>query len=308
MPLYLPIAGLSLDLTLLLAMGLAVGVLAGLFGIGGGFILTPLLIFLGVPPAVAVGTGAAQVVASSVSGALSHWSRGNVDVKMGAVLIAGGFAGSAFGVGLQQLLKAIGQLELFIAAVYVIMLGVIGALMLIESVRAIRGMRAGSPVSARRGGQHGALQKLPLKMRFRTSKLYASALPPLGIGAFVGLLTAIMGVGGGFVLIPALIYILRLPTRLAMGTSAFQIIFVTSVTTVLQATQNHSVDAVLAAPLIAGGVVGAQIGVRAGQRLAAEQLRLLLALLVLGVAVRIAVDLVTPPRDPYAIEAGAATP
>ncbi len=305
MPLYLPIAGLSLDLVLLLGMGLSVGVLAGLFGIGGGFILTPLLIFLGVPPPVAVGTGAAQVVASSISGALSHWQRKNVDVKMGTVLIAGGILGSTLGIRLQQLLKALGQLDFFIAATYVIMLGVVGSLMLIESTRAIRGASAGA-VAKKRTGDHSVLQRLPFKLRFRTSKLYASAVPPFVIGAFVGLLTAIMGIGGGFLLIPALIYMIRLPTRLAMGTSAFQIIFITAITTIMQATQNQTVDAMLAAPLILGGVIGAQIGVILGNRLKAEQLRLLLGLLVVSVAIRMAVDLVKPPSDPYnlTVEAG----
>lgn len=301
MPLYLPIAGLSLDLVLLLGMGLAVGVLSGLFGIGGGFILTPLLIFLGVPPSVAVGTGAAQVVASSVSGALSHWQRRNVDLKMGTVLIAGGIFGSTVGIRLQQILKALGQLDFIIAAMYVVLLGVIGSLMLIESLRSLKGAKAGPATSKRRGEHHTILQRMPFKLRFRASKLYVSALPPLVVGAFVGLLTAIMGVGGGFLLIPALIYMIRLPTRLAMGTSAFQIIFITAITTMMQATQNQSVDVMLAAPLIFGGVIGAQLGVRLGNRLKAEQLRLLLALLVVTVAVRMSVDLVTPPSDPYNI-------
>lgn len=299
MPLYLPIAGLSLDLILLLGMGLSVGVLAGLFGIGGGFILTPLLIFLGVPPSVAVGTGAAQVVASSVSGALSHWQRKNVDVKMGAVLIAGGIVGSVLGIRLQQILKSLGQLDFFIAATYVVMLGVVGSLMLIESIGSMRGAGAGALPAKRNEDHHSMLQRLPLKLRFRTSKLYVSAIPPLVIGAFVGLLTAIMGIGGGFLLIPALIYMVRLPTRLAMGTSAFQIIFITAITTMMQATQNQTVDVMLAAPLILGGVIGAQIGVQLGNRLKAEQLRLLLGLLVVGVAIRMSVDLVTPPSDPF---------
>ncbi len=299
MPLYLPIAGLSLDLLLLLGMGLSVGVLAGLFGIGGGFILTPLLIFLGVPPSVAVGTGAAQVVASSVSGALSHWQRKNVDVKMGAVLIAGGIVGSVLGIRLQQILKSLGQLDFFIAATYVVMLGVVGSLMLIESIGSMRGAQAGALPTKRNEDHHSMLQRLPLKLRFRTSKLYVSAIPPLVIGAFVGLLTAIMGIGGGFLLIPALIYMVRLPTRLAMGTSAFQIIFITAITTMMQATQNQTVDVMLAAPLILGGVIGAQIGVQLGNRLKAEQLRLLLGLLVVGVAIRMSVDLVRPPSDPF---------
>ena len=303
MSLYLPIAEISLDLILLLAMGLAVGILAGLFGIGGGFILTPALIFLGVPPAVAVGTGAAQVTASSVSGALAHWRRRNVDVKLGLVLLAGGLWGAFVGVNLQRALKVAGQLDVFIAAVYVVMLGTIGSMMLIESVKTMRGIAAGKPASVRRAGQHGMIERLPFKLRFRTSKIYVSALPPLLIGAFVGLLTAIMGVGGGFILIPALIYLLRLPTRLAMGTAAFQIIFVTSVTTVLQSMNNFTVDLMLGAPLMLGGVTGAQVGVRLGEKLRAEQLRLLLALLVLGVAVRMAVDLVRTPAEVFIIDA-----
>lgn len=302
MSLYLPIAGISLDLVLLLGMGLIVGVLAGLFGIGGGFILTPALIFLGVPPAVAVGTGAAQVAASSVSGALAHWRRRNVDVKLGLVLLAGGLWGSFIGVNLQRVLKAAGQLDVFIAAVYVVMLGTIGSMMLIESLKTLRGIAAGKPASVRRAGQHGLIERLPFKLRFRTSKIYVSTIPPLLIGAFVGLLTAIMGVGGGFLLIPALIYLLRLPTRLAMGTAAFQIIFVTGVTTILQAMNNFTVDLMLGAPLMLGGVTGAQIGVRLGEKLRAEQLRLLLAVLVLMVAGRMAVDLVRTPKEVFVID------
>jgi uncharacterized protein len=302
MPIYLPIAELSLDLLLLLALGLGVGVLAGLFGIGGGFILTPALIFLGVPSAVAVGTGAAQVVASSISGALAHWQKETIDTKLGAFLIFGGLWGAFIGVRLQLALKAIGQLDLFIAAAYVIMLSVVGGMMLIESLRTMRGVALGKPASIRRAGQHSVFEHLPFKVRFRASKIYASAIPPVVIGAFVGLLTAIMGIGGGFLLIPALIYLLRLPTRLAMGTSAFQIIFITSITTILQSINNHSVDVMLAAPLIMGGVTGAQLGVRLGARLKAEQLRLLLALLVLTVAARMSVDLVATPADPFVLD------
>jgi uncharacterized protein len=302
MNLYLPIAEISLSLLLLLCMGLSVGVLAGLFGIGGGFIMTPALIFLGVPAGVAVGTGAAQVVASSVSGALGHWQKRNVDVKMGFVLLLGGLWGALVGVKLQQLLKAIGQLDLFTAAAYVVLLGTIGSLMLIESLRTLHGPRAGKAASRKRAGQHTILERMPFQMRFRTSKIYVSAIPPVVIGAFVGLLTAIMGVGGGFLLIPALIYLLRLPTRLAMGTAAFQIIFVTSVTTILQATQNYTIDLMLGLPLMLGGVIGAQIGVRLGQRLKTEHLRLLLALLVLSVAGRMAVDLVRPPTELFVLD------
>lgn len=304
MSIYLPIAEIPLNALLLLAMGLSVGFLSGLFGIGGGFIMTPMLIFLGVPPAIAVGTGTSQVVASSVSGALSHWQRRNVDVKIGALLIAGGLVGATTGVQIQQLLKAVGQLETFISVIYVVMLGTIGSLMLIETIEALRRNRSATAqtTTTRRRAHHSWLQRLPWKMRFPASKLYMSAIPPLAIGAGVGWLTAIMGIGGGFVLIPALIYLLKMPTRLGIGTSTFQIIFVASYATVLQAATNQSVDVMLAAPLMVGGVIGAQYGVRVGGQMKVEQLRLMLALLVLGVAVRMAIDLVVPPADVYNLD------
>ncbi len=305
MPIYLPVAAMSLDLFLLLGMGLAVGVLAGLFGIGGGFILTPLLIFLGIPPAIAVGTGAAQVVASSISSAIAHWRRRNVDIAMGLLLIVGGLLGSSSGIILQQTLRSAGQLEFFISAAYVIMLGVIGSLMLIESTRTIfRATSKTGGTSHRRGGQHSWLQRLPMKRRFRTARLYASALPPIAIGIVAGWLTAIMGVGGGFLLVPALIYLMRTPTKIALGTSALQIIVITSLTTVMQATFNQTVDIMLAAPLMCGGVIGAQLGVRAGEKLKAEQLRLLLALLVVAVAIRMAIDLVATPTEIFSLDIG----
>ncbi len=303
MQLYLPIAEIALSLPMLLGLGLAVGILSGLFGVGGGFILTPMLIFLGIPPVIAVGTGASQVVASSVSSAVGNWRRGNVDVMMGVYLIIGGIIGATSGVELQQMLREKGQLDLFTTLTYVVMLGVVGALMLIESVRAMRSeaFRTGS-TSIRRAGQHSWIQGLPFKKRFHTSKLYISTLPPIGIGGFVGWLTAIMGIGGGSLIVPALIYLLRMPTRLAVGTSSFQIIFVTSFATVLQSVQNQAVDLVLAAPLIVGGVIGAQYGVSLAYKLKAEQLRALLALLVLAVAFRMAVGLVVPPGDVYGLE------
>ena len=305
MNLYLPIAEIALPLPVLLGLGIAVGVLSGMFGIGGGFITTPMLIFLGVPPAVAVGTGTSQVVASSVSGALAHWGRGNVDVKMGSYLIAGGLVGATTGVWLQQLLKAIGQLDFFTTMTYVLMLGVVGGLMVIEAARTLLRQAGGQPQgSARRAGQHSWLLKLPLKTRFHASKLYMSALPPLAIGAFVGWLTAIMGVGGGFLLVPALIYVLRMPTRIALGTSAFQIIFVAAYATLLQASQNYAIDAALALPLIVGGVIGAHLGVVIATRLNPEQLRALLGILVVGVAIRMAVGLVLRPADLYSLDTG----
>jgi hypothetical protein len=303
MHLYLPIAEIALSLPALVAIGLSVGFLSGLFGIGGGFIMTPMLIFMGVPPVIAVGTGTAQVIASSASGALGHWRRGNVDTKIGLLLIIGGLVGAATGVQLQQLLRALGQLETAIAVIYVVMLSTIGGLMLVETMTTLRRQaKPGPAVSMRRGSHHSALQRLPWKMRFPRSKIYMSALPPLAIGLGVGWLTAIMGIGGGFVLIPALIYLLKLPTRLGIGTSSFQIIFVSAFATVLQSWTNQSVDLMLAAPLMLGGVVGAQWGVRLGADLQVEKLRLLLALLVLAVAVRMAIDVVSTPQDLFVIQ------
>jgi uncharacterized membrane protein YfcA len=301
MPIYLPIAEISVDLPVLIGMGLSVGLLSGLFGVGGGFIMTPLLIFLGIPPGVAVATGASQLVAASVSGVRAHWSRGTVDLKMGLFLIAGGLFGATTGVSIQGLLQAAGQLELFVSLTYVVMLGVIGTMMLIEGLRSLRSAKIPGRASARRGGQHSWILRLPFKQRFRSSKIYISIIPPCAIGALAGWLTAIMGIGGGFLLVPALIYLLNLPTRIALGTSAIQILFVAAFTTVLQAVQNDTVDLMLGLPLMAGGVIGAQIGVRLSQRLAAEQLRVLLAILVLAVAVRMTVDLALPPADLYSL-------
>ena len=303
MSIYLPIAEMSQNLLVLLGLGFAIGIISGMFGIGGGFILTPFLIFLGIPAGTAVGTGACQVAASSVSGAIGHLQRGNVDARMGIYLIGGGLVGAVLGVELQQKLKAIGQLDLFTTLTYVVMLGIIGSLMLIESVRTIRRTAAGGSPRRRRAGQHSFVQRLPFKQRFRVSKLYISTIPPVAIGVLVGWLTAIMGVGGGFLLVPALIYVLRVPTRVALGTSSFQIIFVTVFATLLQVVRNQSVDILLAAPLIAGGVVGAQIGVGLGEQLKAEQLRAALAFLVLAVAVRMAFDLVAPPGDLFSLQA-----
>ncbi|MEO0730048.1 MAG: sulfite exporter TauE/SafE family protein [Pseudomonadota bacterium] len=298
---YLPIAEMSVNIFIFLGMGGAVGFLSGLFGVGGGFLLTPLLIFSGIPAAVAVGTEAAQIVASSVSGAIAQWQRRNVDFKMGTVLLAGGLVGSVFGVQLVKLLRAAGQFELVVALSYVTFLGVVGTLMLIESVNTIRKSRKGGATSGRRPGQHSWIHGLPLKMRFRRSKLYISAIPPLVIGAFVGLLAAIMGVGGGFIMVPAMIYLLRVPTNVVVGTSLFQIVFVTALTTVLHATQNYTVDIVLALLLMIGGVIGAQFGAIAGGRLKGEQLRFLLAALVLLVCIRMGWSLVATPDEAFSI-------
>ncbi|MBC7831154.1 MAG: sulfite exporter TauE/SafE family protein [Hyphomicrobium sp.] len=301
MHIYLPIAEMSVNAALFLGMGCAVGFLSGLFGVGGGFLLTPLLIFMGVPSAVAVGTGAMQILASSVSGAIAQYRRNNVDVKMGMVLVAGGVVGSVIGVSLMKILRQAGQFDLFVSLSYVTFLGAVGALMLIESVNTLRRTRVGQPVSARKTGQHNWVHGLPFKMRFHRSKLYISVIPPAMIGAFVGFMAAIMGVGGGFVMVPAMIYLLRVPTSVVIGTSLFQIVFVMAVTTWLQATQNKAVDVVLAMLLIIGGVIGAQFGATAGGKLKGEQLRFMLAALVLLVCLRIGWDLMAKPSEIYSI-------
>ncbi len=300
MHIYLPIAEMSVNIFLILGMGGAVGFLSGLFGVGGGFLMTPLLIFIGVPPPVAVGTEANQIVASSVSGVLAHWRRANVDFKMGFVLLVGGLVGSSLGVVLFKYLQNLGQLDLVIKLSYVIFLGIIGFLMLWESSRTIIRSRS---AAARRGKlhQHNWLHGLPFKMRFRKSKLYISAVLPLLIGAIIGVLSAVMGVGGGFIMVPAMIYLLGMSTSLAIGTSLFQIIFVTANVTFLQALTVQTVDILLAALLLTGAVIGAQFGSRYSVRMKGEQLRALLALLVLSVCVKILFDLTTTPDDLYSL-------
>ena len=300
MQIYLPIAEMSVNVFLILGLGGMVGLLSGIFGVGGGFLMTPILIFIGVPSPVAVATEANQIVASSVSGVLAHWSRGNVDFKMGAVLLLGGLAGSSFGVWLFSVLRDVGQIDLVIRLSYVIFLGIIGGLMFIESVRALTRRR--NPAAARRKlHKHTWVHGLPLKMRFRKSKLYISALLPFGVGALVGVLAAIMGVGGGFIMVPAMIYLLGMPTFVVVGTSLFQIIFVTANVTFLQAYANQTVDAVLALLLLTGGVIGAQIGARLSGKLRGEQLRILLAVIVLAVCGKLGVDLALTPEDLYSI-------
>ncbi len=301
MNIYLPIAEMSANVLVFLGMGGAVGFLSGLFGVGGGFLMTPLLIFSGIPPAVAVGTEGAQIVASSVSGAVAQWRRNNIDFRMGTVLLTGGILGSVLGVILVRELRKAGQFDFVVAVSYVTFLGAIGTLMLIESLDAIRKVRAGKPPPSRRANNHSWIQRMPLKMRFHHSKLYISVIPPLLIGAFVGILAAIMGVGGGFIMVPAMIYLLRVPTNVVVGTSLFQIVFVTAATTILHASQNKNVDVILALILMLGGVIGAQFGAVAGQRLKGEQLRFLLAGLVLLVCLRIGWSLVAQPDEFYSI-------
>ncbi len=303
MNVYLPIAEISVNVFLLLGMGAGVGMLSGIFGVGGGFLMTPLLIFLGIPAPVAVGTEANQIVASSVSGALAHFRRGNVDLKMGFVLLIGGIIGSTAGVALFKWLKGAGQIDVVIRMSYVVFLGTIGGLMLIESFRSIRRSRVpGGP--RRKLHEHHWFHGLPFKIRFRRSKLYISALLPLSVGALVGVLAAIMGVGGGFIMVPAMIYVLGMPTSVVVGTSLFQIVFVTANVTFLQAYQNHAVDILLAFFLIVGGVIGAQLGTRVGAKLPGEKLRFLLAAMVIAVCVKLGVDLVATPEDLYSLATG----
>jgi uncharacterized membrane protein YfcA len=298
---YLPIAEMSVNGLVVLFMGAAVGFLSGMFGVGGGFLITPLLIFYNIPPAIAVATGANQVIASSFSGSLAHLKRGTLDFKLGFVLLGGGIFGSTIGVWVFALLRSVGQLDLFISLLYVALLGTVGGLMLVESVNSMRAARGGENVSLKKSGQHNWIHRLPLKMRFRASKLFVSVIPVIGIGAVIGFLASIMGVGGGFIMVPALIYLLKVPTNVVVGTSLFHIMFTAAYTTVVHATTNQTVDVILALLLMVGGVAGAQYGARAGQKLRGEQLRALLALLVLAVALRLAFDLFIQPENIYSL-------
>lgn len=300
MNIYLPIAEMSANIFVFLGMGGAVGFLSGMFGVGGGFLMTPLLIFSGIPPAVAVGTEAAQIVASSASGAIAQYRRKNVDIKMGVILLTSGICGSMVGVQVVKILRAQGQFELLVSIVYVIFLALIGSLMMIESLNTMRKTKAGKGTT-KRPGQHSWIHGLPMKIRFHRSKLYISAFPPIMIGIVVGFLSAIMGVGGGFIIVPAMIYLLRMPTSVVVGTSLFQVVFVTAATTILHAVTNMNVDIVLALLLMAGGVIGAQFGAVAGEKLKGEQLRFLLAGLVLLVGLRMGWDLFIPPAELYSI-------
>lgn len=303
MHIYLPIAEVSVNAFILLALGGGVGFLSGIFGVGGGFLMTPLLIFIGIPPAVAVATGANQIVASSLSGVLAHLRRKTVDIKMGGVMLVGGLFGSAIGVQIFSVLRTMGQIDLVVSLCYVVFLGLVGLLMLIESVNALRKVsREGRRVMRRK---HHWVHGLPFKTRFRASNLYISTIPPFLVGALVGTLAAIMGVGGGFIMVPAMIYLLGMAATVVVGTSLFQIMFVAGATTLMHAIINHSVDAVLAVILLVGGVVGTQIGVRIAPRLNAEQLRILLALLVLAVCIKLGFDLIVTPSEMFSLGGGA---
>jgi uncharacterized protein len=304
MELYLPVAEMSVNWAMILGMGAAVGFLSGMFGVGGGFLMTPLLVFYGIPPGVAVATQASHITASSLSGALAQWRRQAVDVKMGGILLVGGLTGSAIGVYVFQILREIGQIELVVNGGYVLLLGSIGGLMLNESMRTIRAARGGNAAAPVKAHQHNWIHGLPLKMRFRRSRLYISVLPPILLGMIVGMLTAVMGIGGGFIMIPAMIYLLKMPTNVVIGTSQFQILFVTAAATILHAATDQTVDIVLAFLLVSGGVIGVQMGVRVGSQMRGEQLRALLAILVVAVALRLLIGLVQTPEDIYSIVAG----
>jgi len=301
MSIYLPIAEMNVNILLIVLIGMVVGGLSGLFGVGGGFLMTPLLIFLGIPPAVAVGTEAPHVLASSISGVAAHWRRKNVDFKMGFFLLCGGIVGSTVGVNLFKLLKGYGQIDVVIQFLFLFFLGFIGFSMLFESARTtIRKYKTTSIIRAKLH-QHSWIHGLPFKMRFRRSKLYISALPPILIGFVVGILSAMMGVGGGFIMIPAMVYILGMSTNVVVGTSLFQIIFVTANSTFFQSYLNQTVDIVLATLMIIGGVIGAQIGARIGTTLKAEYLRGVLALIVLGVCIKIFIDLTLTPSNLFSL-------
>ena len=286
---------------IIIGMGGAVGFLSGLFGVGGGFLLTPLLIFSGIPPVVSVATVASQIVASSTSGALSYWRRNLIDMKLAIVLLLSGIVGSGIGIAVFDMLRRLGQLDLIVSLAYVTFLGLVGGLMLTESVRAILNARRGRPAPLRRPGQHTWLHGLPFKMRFKRSKLYVSAIPVVLLGSGIGFLGTLLGIGGGFIMVPALIYLLRVPTNLVIGTSLVQIVGTMSVATILHAMTSQAVDFVLALILMIGGVVGAQFGARIGQNLRGDHLRALLALLVLAVGVRFLIGLVTHPDERYSL-------
>lgn len=297
MTIYLPIAEMSVNIWLILGLGGVTGVLSGMFGVGGGFLMTPFLIFIGVPPSVSVSTVANQIIASSVSGFQAHWRRGNVDFKMGWYLLVGGLVGSTLGVALFRWLKQSGTVDVVISVVYVAFLGAIGAMMAAESFRALMKM----PKVQTTSHAPKLSDKLPWKVEFPKSKITLSAVLPIGVGFVVGILVSLMGIGGGFVLIPAMIYLLNMPTGVVIGTSLFQIIFITAHVTLLHAVTTQTVDILLAGLLLAGSVIGAQLGTKIGAKLPAEQLRAMLAALVLGVAVKLAFGLFTPPEDVYSV-------
>ena len=303
MDIYLPIAELSVNSLVIVGFGVLVGFMSGMFGVGGGFLTTPMLIFYGIPPAIAVASSATQITGASVSGALAHWRRGGVDPKMGAVIVAGGIVGSAIGSYVFRLLQKIGQIDITISLIYVVFLSTMGGLMLVESWKTLKRARSGEIRRVKLHPHIPLIAALPWKMRFYRSGLYISPLAPFGIGLVVGILTFIMGIGGGFIMVPAMIYLLGMSVSVVVGTSLFQIVFTTAVITLLHAVQSKTVDIVLALMLLIGGVVGAQIGARMAQKLPPEKLRFALALLVVAVAIRLLVGLTWTPSELYSVYA-----
>ncbi|MCA6226255.1 MAG: sulfite exporter TauE/SafE family protein [Phenylobacterium sp.] len=301
MDVYLPIAEISVNVPLLVAAGALVGFISGMFGIGGGFLMTPILVFLGVPAPVAVASMAGHVAASSTSSVLAYSASRGVDFRMGGVLAAGGSIGALAGVEVFRWLRLAGQADLAVALAYLVFLGVIGILMLRESIGALIRRRRGEADPAPAQRRPALLYGLPFRLRFPRSRLYVSVLPPLALGALAGILSAVMGVGGGFILVPAMIYLLRMPAGVVVGTSLFQIILTTSLTTLLQAGRNQTVDIVLTGLLVLGGVFGAQLGARASSRFRAEELRILLALIILVIGLSMGLRLILTPDDPFVL-------
>lgn len=301
MYIYLPIAEMPVNIFLILFLGGITGVLSGMFGVGGGFLMTPFLIFMGIPPAVAVSSSANQIIAASFSGFLAHLRRANVDIKMGLVIIGGGFLGSSLGVLLFSILQDLGQIDMTISICYVIFLGTIGSLMAFESINLIISKKKGKTIKPRENKNWILSLPLPLVMQFPRSEIEVSALLPIAVGMFTGILVSLMGIGGGFIMIPAMIYLLGMPTSVVIGTSLFQIVFITANVTILQSISTHTVDVMLAMLMLTSSVVGAQFGTRIGLKIPAEQLRAMLAIMVLGVVIKLALGLLITPDNPFTI-------
>lgn len=302
MQFYLPIADLPVNTLVILGLGVAIGFISGMFGIGGGFLMTPLLIFLGIPPSVAVASVPSHIAASSFSSAISYWRRKAIDVPLALMLLVGGIVGTAAGVALFTLLRRLGQLDITIGLSYVALLTSVGSVLAAESVRAIIRERRGAPVELRRPGSHTWLHRLPFKLRFKRSRIFVSVIPVWVIGLVMGFVGAIMGIGGGFMLVPMLVYFLRVPTATVIGTSTVLTLVTMIAATLLHAATNHQVDAILALMLMVGGSIGAQFGAHVGQNMRAERLRLLLGILILAVGIRFALGMVLPPSDPYVVQ------
>ncbi|TNE38158.1 MAG: sulfite exporter TauE/SafE family protein [Sphingomonadales bacterium] len=302
MDLYLPIANLPVNIFVIVGLGGIVGLLSGMFGVGGGFLTTPLLIFYGIPPTVAAASSATQVTGASVSGVISHLARDTVDIRMGSVMVVGGILGALIGAGLFSILQAIGQIDTVIGILYVVMLGSIGGLMAWESIQTLVRMKTGAQAPPRKRRHHPLIAALPMRWRFYKSGLYISPLAPLLLGMMTGIMTMLLGVGGGFILVPAMLYLLGMTTQVVVGTSLFQVLFVTMATTLVHSVTTKAVDLVLAMLLLIGSVTGAQIGTRISRRMQPEYLRVILALIVLIVAIRMALGLGWRPDEIYTLE------